>query len=87
MNDSEPSEHNVRGEMAADGIINLKVDDLIVAGETPTPLCFTAVHGFFFCFFFLAHVSIWSFVSKQNLKVRSPKDSKDQTSKNSLEGQ
>lgn len=27
------------------------------------------------------------FVSKQNLKVRSPKDSKDQTAKNSLEGQ
>lgn len=27
------------------------------------------------------------FVSKQNLKVRSPKDCKDQTAKNSLEGQ
>lgn len=27
------------------------------------------------------------FVSKQNLKVRSPKDSKDQTAKNSLEGE
>lgn len=79
------------GEKAAeDGIINLEVGDLRAGVRIITLTCVhisVSVLNWFLKVCFPPYCLHLPCVSEQNLRVRSPKDCKDQMAKNSLEGQ